>query len=78
LPDLHSGEKEEIYNWSRETFPELKLNVRWSKQRLLHTVKSYMRTPQVYLGFDVLQDLSQVLNATSAAQETFARCMGDE
>ena len=78
MPDLHSGEKEEIYNWSRETFPELKLNVRWSKQRLLHTVKSYMRTPQVYLGFDVLQDLSQVLNATSAAQERFARCMGDE
>ena len=79
LPDLlHSGEKEEIYNWSRETFPELKLNVRWSKQRLLHTVKSYMRTPQVYLGFDVLQYLSQVLNATRAAQETFARCMGDE
>ena len=78
LPDLlHSGEKEEIYEWSRETFPELKLNVRWSKQRLLHTVTSYMRTPQVFLGFDVLQVLDQLLNATSA-KETFARCLGDE
>ena len=44
-----------MYEWSRENFPELPLNVRWSKDRLVRTVEAYLDTPQVVLGIRALR-----------------------
>ncbi|XRB05991.1 laminin-type egf-like protein [Pycnococcus provasolii] len=50
VPNLESMHKDDVYKWSREHFPELRLNVRWTHERLVHTVRFYLEAPQVMLG----------------------------
>ena len=45
------GTQEQIYNWSRENFPELRLNNQSSRSALIATVEQYLDTPQVFLGY---------------------------
>ena len=55
LPPWDIWDKHSVYEWSRENFPELPLNVRWSKDRLVRTVEAYLDTPQVVLGIRALR-----------------------
>jgi hypothetical protein len=43
-------DKYALYDWSRARFPELRLNRRWTKDRVASTVREYMHTPQMYVG----------------------------
>ena len=47
LPPWDIWDKHSVYEWSRQNFPELPLNLRWSKERLVRTVEAYLDTPQV-------------------------------
>ena len=47
LPPWEIWDKHSVYEWSRQNFPELPLNLRWSKERLVRTVEAYLDTPQV-------------------------------
>ena len=49
-PPWEVWDKHAIFEWSREHFPELPLNLRWSKERMVTTVEAYLDTPQVVLG----------------------------
>ena len=49
-PPWEVWDKHAIFEWSRERFPELPLNLRWSKERMVTTVEAYLDTPQVALG----------------------------
>jgi hypothetical protein len=46
-PPWEIWDKHAVFEWSRENFPELPLNLRWSKARLVNTVEQYLDTPQV-------------------------------
>ena len=43
-------DKHSAYEWCRANFPELALNPRWSKRRLVDVVEAYLDAPQVVLG----------------------------
>jgi hypothetical protein len=47
LPPWDIWDTHSVYEWSRQNFPELPLNLRWSKERLVRTVEAYLDTPQV-------------------------------
>ena len=49
-PDYDAMTKETLYAWSRESYPELRLNVRWTHARIRATVREYLYTPQLYVG----------------------------
>ena len=49
-PPWDVWDKHAAFEWSRENFPELALNLRWSKSRIVDTVEAYLDTPQVVLG----------------------------
>lgn len=49
-PPWDVWDKHAVFEWSRENFPELRLNLRWSKARMVTAVESYLDTPQVVLG----------------------------
>ena len=50
LPPWDVWDKHSAYEWCRANFPELALNPRWSKRRLVDVVEAYLDTPQVVLG----------------------------
>ena len=43
-------DKHSTFEWSRRNFPELALNLRWSRERIVFAVESYLDAPQVFLG----------------------------
>lgn len=47
------GTKEQVYEWSREYFPELGLNLNMARTQLIAIVEQYLSTPQVFLGYKV-------------------------
>ena len=49
-PPWDVWDKHSAYEWCRANFPELALNPRWSKRRLVDVVEAYLDTPQVVLG----------------------------
>ena len=49
-PPWDVWDKHAAFEWSRKNFPELALNLRWSKSRIVDTVEAYLDTPQVVLG----------------------------
>ena len=49
-PPWDVWDKHAVFEWSRDHFPELPLNLRWSKERLVATVETYLDTPQVVLS----------------------------
>jgi len=50
VPDFVLTDKFILYDWSRAQFPELPLNIQWSKGRLVSIIEQYMATPQVFLA----------------------------
>ena len=50
-PAWEALNKQGLYNWSRTRFPELRLNLRWSRERLADTLAAYMATPQLALQY---------------------------
>jgi len=47
------GTQEQIYAWSRDNFPELRLNTQSSRSVLIAIVEQYLDTPQVFLGYKI-------------------------
>ena len=47
-PDFVAWSKSQLYAWSRAAFPELRLNVRWGKARLVNLIQAYLATPQAW------------------------------
>ena len=50
IPPWDAWSKARVVEWSREKFPELKLDARWAKARVVATVEAYLDAPQVTLG----------------------------
>jgi hypothetical protein len=50
-PAWEALSKQGLYNWSRARFPELRLNLRWSRERVADTVAAYLATPQLVLHY---------------------------
>lgn len=49
-PPFEVWDKHSTFEWSRRNFPELALNLRWSRERIVFAVESYLDAPQVFLG----------------------------
>ena len=50
IPPWDAWSKTRVVEWSRDRFPELKLDARWAKARVVATVEAYLDAPQVVLG----------------------------
>ena len=50
IPPWDAWSKTRVVEWSRSKFPELKLDARWAKARVVATVEAYLDAPQVTLG----------------------------
>ena len=50
MPNLRSMDKPAVLNWSQSLFPELPLNPRWTRDRVVGTVLAYVQTPLLALA----------------------------
>lgn len=50
IPPWDAWSKTRVVEWSRTKFPELKLDARWAKARVVATVEAYLDAPQIVLG----------------------------
>ena len=50
IPPWDAWSKTRVVEWSRAKFPELKLDARWAKARVVATVEAYLDAPQITLG----------------------------
>jgi hypothetical protein len=50
IPPWDAWTKTRALEWTRARFPELAVDARWSKSRLVATVEAYLDTPQIFLG----------------------------